>query len=389
MGSKIDAMILAGTQNYPEMQLGGRTDHKQFIEICGKTLVEYVIDAALECELLDGVYVVSDACRLDELLAERGFKGDERLRIVPDHPSLTENMRATFYHHILPNAGFDLFDYKRERLEDYLARNPGAEGHEALVMFSDMPFIRAEDITRFIETSDRQADYVVGFADAESMRELEYEAGETLWTAKTKTEMFPFETTLIRSANLFLGKPLRIPPGSWDTAQKIYDNRHLLKKRGEANPQKWKNIVNLFREYVQSQGTGKLTVLNAYAKGLFHFWQFYRAKNRHSTSARLFLGQQDFEQIVYGLTANKAVGRMNICGLARAALDVDNEEMLKRLTANDCELFRRLRNIPRQHPEDPEKALDELVARYDHLFESEEEIAIDEWNRLLELHIDR
>jgi GTP:adenosylcobinamide-phosphate guanylyltransferase len=68
MIQQVDALILAGTKNYPKMKYLGGEECKPFIPILGKTLVEYVIDAALDSERIRRVYVVTDADRLEGIL---------------------------------------------------------------------------------------------------------------------------------------------------------------------------------------------------------------------------------------------------------------------------------------------------------------------------------
>jgi hypothetical protein len=83
-------------------------------------------------------------------------------------------------------------------------------------------------------------------------------------------------------------------------------------------------------------------------------------------------------------------GSINLCDVALPTFDVDNEEMLKRLTADNCSLFRRLREAPRHYNDNHEKELEEsakllyeFVENNPQLFISNREIDIPEWDRML------
>lgn len=377
----IDAIILAGTKGTAKLKTDERSDHKPYIEICGKTLVEYVIDAAMDCPELRTVYVVTDFARLNHVLHMREFKDPQRkLRIVPDEGSIIENLRETVSCHLLPENGHEIFHYDHQDREEYIKRNPGSEDLTTVVLYGDSPFLTGADISRFIETSDPFADYTVGFAREEELSAVEQEIGEKLCIPETKTGLFPFGNTSIRANNMAIGKPLKVPDEVWQLAQNIYDNRYLLTKKGKENKRNWRKIYSVFREYTKSQGAKRPTILYGFVWGAVLFKRLYRA---HRKGAAESLSKEDFEMAGFHVTGDKCYGSMNICDIAMPAFDVDNAEMLQRLTADDSALFRKLREVPRCYPRNSEQELEQFVAEHDALFTHNEPVDVAEWEKML------
>jgi hypothetical protein len=214
---------------------------------------------------------------------------------LPDQGGLVANIHAGVSREMLTDAGYAPFDYRNTNREIYLRHNPQAADHEVLLLFSDAPFITGDDITRFIDTSDRTADYVVGLADADSLFRAEQDVDQEICCSELKTALFPFDSTYSRGNNLFMGKLLRVPSDIWNLAQRIYDNRHLLKPKvktaeGEEgeNPDRWKNIIRLFWDYTRSN-SNKAAVLRGFTDGLFRFGMFYLSRRREMILPRLFL----------------------------------------------------------------------------------------------------
>ncbi|MBU2561668.1 MAG: NTP transferase domain-containing protein [Nanoarchaeota archaeon] len=380
MEMDIDAIILAGTKGTSKLKLDDTEDYKPFIEICGKTIVEYVIDAALECPDLRRIYVVTDLARLNHTFIERGFRDDSRrLKIVPDEGSIMGNLRETISCHVLPDLGFETFHHETDSTEAYLRRNRGAQDLRTVVLYGDSPFMTGADISRFIETSNPYADYVVGFSREEELMEIEKQAGEILCAPELKTALFPFGDTAIRANNLVMGKPLRVPDEVWNLAQAVYDNRNLLTKKGKKNKRNWGKIYEIFKEYTLSHGTKKPTVLWGFFLGAALYRTFQKALKRGKEWAAQNMSQEEYELAAYHITGNKCYGSMNICDVAMPTFDVDNEEMLRRLLARDAELFRKMRAVKREYPENPEKELDKLVEEHPTLFDRPEPIDDAEW----------
>ncbi|MBN1544681.1 nucleotidyltransferase family protein [Candidatus Woesearchaeota archaeon] len=383
MERDIDAIILAGTKGTSKLKLGDLEDYKPFIKICGKTIVEYVIEAALDCPELRRVYVVTDLARMHHALAKSGPTDDERLIVIPDEGSIISNLRSAISYHILPDAGFETFEYDKTPTQAYLRRNAGAHDLRTVGLYGDSPFMTGADISRFIETSDQSADYVVGFSREAELTDLENVAGEILCSPELKTALFPFAGTAIRANNMVMGKPLRIPDEVWNLAQAVYDNRHLLTKKGEKNKRNWRKIYEIFKEYTLGHATKKPTVLWGFLLGAVLYRKFRKAHDRGKEWAAENMSQDEYELAAYHITGNKCYGSMNICDVAMPTFDVDNEEMLRRLLACDSDLFRKMRAVKREYPKNLEIELEKLVEEHPTLFDRAEPIDEEEWQNIV------
>jgi molybdopterin-guanine dinucleotide biosynthesis protein A len=344
MAEGIDAIILAGTKKCPTF--GDTLEYKPFLHLGGKALVEYVIDAAFECPAIRRVYVATDTYRLNSMLTQRGLGKSSKIEVVPDYGSLTENILGTFSEHVLPDSGFDAFDYKNRSLESYLKENPAAE-KRIVVLYSDSPFLRSEDISRFIETSDPDADYVIGFSHEEALREVEAYVGQELCVPAIKAELFPFEGTKIRANNLLMGKPLKMPAECWRLAQDIYKNRNLLGPKGEHNEKRWRNQVKIGLKYVMNSSSRKATIVRGFFSSLVRFLALRRARSRGGAS--MWLNKPGCEKAIYMISGNRTKGSMNICDVAVPTFDVDIDVFYKMLKADGEKLFHKLLSVPREY----------------------------------------
>ncbi|MBW2997403.1 nucleotidyltransferase family protein [Candidatus Woesearchaeota archaeon] len=361
MEQGVDAIILAGTNKYRWLEEIGE-DCKPFIEIGGRTLVEYVIDAALECPDISRTYVVTDVERLEALLAKRRFDVPDKLKIVPQHDSFLGNIRYPFLYDVLPDAGFSRIE-KGETPEQYVKRNPEATEQKVVGLYSDSPFIRGIDISRFIETSEEsypEADYVIGFAYDKPIREIEEHLDRELCTPETKSALFFLDGTMTRANNLLYGKPLKLPHEVWDIAQNVYDNRKFLDEQGGHRIKKWLSQAKTPFKYVMIHPSKRPTITWGFLTGVYHFLMFGLANLTKSQVPYVLSKKEERERVVYRMSGNKAVARINICDVTLPTFDIDNPRFLSMLRENDCELFYKLQTCPRNYPFESDEQFEKL-----------------------------
>lgn len=90
-GHKIDAIVLAGTHTNPRRLIGGQ--NKAFLQLAGKTLVRHVVDALLEADHIEEIFVVGPVDKLG--LALRGVPS--RVRMVQQEGKMLTNGWAAIY----------------------------------------------------------------------------------------------------------------------------------------------------------------------------------------------------------------------------------------------------------------------------------------------------
>ncbi|MBW2971994.1 NTP transferase domain-containing protein [Candidatus Woesearchaeota archaeon] len=383
MGCGIDILVLGGTEGARKLNFGGSEEYKQFIEIGGRTIIEYVIDSALRCEDSRRVYVVTDAERLEEVLKQRPPVNAEKLRVIPQAGSIVQNIREAVALHALPDSGFPVFDYLNRSTSDYVYANPKARCLRMVGLYSDTVFIKPEDISRFVEESNPAADYEIGFADETALGTVEQTVGAKLCLPETKTALFPIAGTSIRHNNMVIGYPMRIPDEIWGLAQSIYDNRKFLTEQGLQNPEALRKIYKMLKEYTFSHGRGKLNILYGFLLAGMLMSAFKRAHKKGDQEARNMLKTEDFEMAACYISGNELYGEAHISDVAMPTFDIDNEKMLTRLTEEGGHLFRKLMGMERQYPPSPERELEMFVQQHDDMFNYDEPVPLQEWRFLL------
>ncbi|MFC1741694.1 NTP transferase domain-containing protein [Nanoarchaeota archaeon] len=382
MKRRIDAIVLAGTQNYPKLDVDGGSEYKQFLKLGGQPILQYVVDAALGCEEIHRVYVVSDVSRVYKELSEQSTN-DWRLTPTHDHGSYVENIRATFFREVLPIAGHKKYlhfcsdeqrkDYSaqygrfnaRRYHKQYLRDNPGAADQEVLILYSDMPFVTSQDITRFLALRDRKADLNVGFVTAESMSALESAVGASLSRPELKTGMLPLGDTKIRFNNLFTLKPLKAAPGLWSVIQEFYNNRYVLRKTGKTNRKNRKSLRREVIRYSVSNLLRRPYMLESCLLGLKYFNTMlatHQGNGEHPVPSK-----EDFEDVIADLA--DITPRAIMCDIVHPLLDIDNEEMYTLLKSNDEALFKKILQVKRDYEPLPEQVLDSFVKIHEYYFQ--------------------
>ncbi len=380
----IDVIVLGGTTGSKQLRVDGKEEYKPFINLGGKHLIEYPIYAALDCPSVRHVYAVtSDYIRLNSALLKRGQDFGGRLSLTPDQGSVMANIRETVSTNVLVRSGFEIYHSELETVESYLNANHGAEDLKVLVLYADTPFITGEDISRFVATSDASADYVIGFTHDKAVNEIEIYVDRELAIPETKTALFPYSGTLVRVNNMLMGYPLRMPEEVWTLSQKVYDNRYLLKQNGDADTRNWKKIIEMFKDYAMSYTSKRPTIFKGFLRGAIHFGAFYLAHTREKKWAELMLEKEDFEKAAFEITGCRCRGSANISDVALPMFDVDNQEMLDMLRADDEALFKALRDAPRFYS-GFENVLDSFVDEHADLFVHDEEIPHETWEHILE-----
>ncbi|TYO96982.1 nucleotidyltransferase family protein [Desulfallas thermosapovorans] len=124
----IDALVLAGSPNDGPLKECSSARYEAMIDIKGKLMVEYVVDALKKCDRIDRIAIVGPRREL----AER-FNGGGREVLVEHVGNLTDNVLRG------------------------LGGLPGAK--RVLLLTSDIPLITTRAIENFIDLcGDRQAD---------------------------------------------------------------------------------------------------------------------------------------------------------------------------------------------------------------------------------------
>jgi len=221
----LDAVVLAGTHQNPKRLIAGR--NKAFLEVGGQVLIRYVINALVEAESIDRIFVVGPP----EELAQELVGYPDEVRFIPQRGKMLSNCWAGI-----------------EASEDCHRDDPLMPVNERplLIISCDLPLVTARSVD----------DFVAGCARADAQSETPYallagvvdEPGVTPFypTADKPGIKRPFvemQMGRLRLANIYVGRPRQL------SHQEFLQTGFSYRKAKD-----WRNVVALTISFFKSQG---------------------------------------------------------------------------------------------------------------------------------------
>ena len=280
MVNKINAIVLAGTHGAEPFEIDGKKIRKQYIEICGKTIIERVVDAVLDAKLIDKVYVVGNT---EELTVYLKDKPKERCIFVEQYTGVMNNILETFLRHICYDT---VTDYKNhESRAKMIDKYRNLAEDKVFVIHSDLLFPSATSIDELISQCDDMSDIECGLTNKDAFDDfLERNDVKDYDENINKTAFTPVGEFKLRFNNMLLLKPLKMPVALYNLIQEVYENRFLIDYRGNVKVEVWKKLANLYRRYARDSGGSslykKFIVYRGFINGLIACAFLHRAKNR-------------------------------------------------------------------------------------------------------------
>jgi GTP:adenosylcobinamide-phosphate guanylyltransferase len=213
---KIDAILVAGEG---ESSYKVYNQHKAFLKIDGKCIINYVLETLQQSESIDKIYVVGSKDSLSKMLEESDIdtQNPKPIYLVEQYANLFENIWNTFLQTIGANENeINLEDSKHKE-------------KAVLIVPCDSPLIAPHEVEYFIEKSDiENYDQVLGLTASETLEPFYPRNG------KLGIEMayLHLKDKKYRINNLHLVKPLKIL------------NRKYIRKMYQYRYQR--NIKNVF-----------------------------------------------------------------------------------------------------------------------------------------------
>jgi len=288
----LDAVVLAGTDGNPKRLIAGR--NKAFLEVGGKKLVRYVVDALLAAENIGKVFVVGPAAELLEVLV--GYSG--RVQVIAQRGKMLTNCWAGI-----------------EASEDVHRHDPGFPLEQRPILFvsCDLPLVTARSIDDFIrrcaaqdQAAERPIGMHAGVVDEPSVRPF-HPDGEKPGIERPFVEL---EFGRLRLANIYVGRP------------RILANQDFLQTGFSHRKAKhWKNVIALTFNFFKSQGGWQaawmtvriqLTLMLSKGKG---YW--YQRLKRGNTREKV---EKSCSEVLGGPV------KIIITPFGGLSLDVDDEE---------------------------------------------------------------
>ena len=207
---KYDVILLAGEG---ESSYKVFHQHKAFLEIKGKCIINYVIEALQQVESIKDIYIVGSKIKLEQTLNESGvdFQYPKTIHLVEQQANLYENIFHTFLKTIPDGESALVSDLETSKHKD----------KAVLIVPCDSPLLTAHELEYFISHSDiKNFDHILGLTPEKALK-IFYPT-ESL--PGIKMAYLHLKENNYRINNLHLVKPLRIANRKY--IQKMYQYRY-------------------------------------------------------------------------------------------------------------------------------------------------------------------
>ena len=295
----IDAVVLAGTHQNPKRLIAGR--NKAFLEVGGKVLIRYVVDALLEAERIGQIFVVGPVEELLQVLVDY----PSRVRIIAQRGKMLTNCWA----------GIEASeDVHRHDTDMPLDERP------LLIISCDLPLVTGRSIDDFVRrcahednTSESPYALLAGVIDEPGVRPF-HPSGDKPGIKRPFVEL---EFGRLRLANIYVGRPRQL------ANQEFLQTGFSYRKAKD-----WRNVVALAFNFFKSHGGWQaawmtlrmqLTLMLSRKKG---YW--YRRLKKGNTRKRV---EKSVSEVLGGPV------KIVITPYGGLSLDVDDEEDFRILDA--------------------------------------------------------
>ena len=207
---KYDAILLAGEG---ESSYKVYHQHKAFLEINGKCIINYVVEALQQVDSIKDIYIVGSKNKLKQTLGESGvdFCYPKIIHLIEQQTNLYENIFQTFLKIISRGKDSPTIDLEVSQNKD----------KAVLIVPCDSPLLTPHEVEYFISHSDiNNYDHILGLISEESLKQF-YPTGNL---PGIKMAYLHLKENNYRINNLHLVKPLRIANRKY--IQKMYQYRY-------------------------------------------------------------------------------------------------------------------------------------------------------------------
>lgn len=296
---KLDAVVLSGTHQNPKRLIAGR--NKAFLKVGEQVLIRYVVDALLDAENIDQVFVVGPVEELLEILA--GFPA--RVRVIAQRGKMLSNCWAGI-----------------EAAEDRHRNDPEMplKDRPLLIISCDLPLVTGRAVDDFIvrcarmdRQSERPAAMLVGVVDEPGVTPF-YANGDKPGIKRPFVELAGGR---LRLANIYVGRPRLL------SHQEMLQTGFTYRKAKD-----WRNVVALTYSFFRRPHGWhsawltmrvQLTLMLSKKKG-----RLYRRLKAGNTEARV---EKCFSEVLGGPV------KIVVTPFGGLSLDVDDQEDYRILDA--------------------------------------------------------
>ncbi len=318
---KFDAILVAGEG---ESSYKVYHQHKAFLEIDGKCIITYVVEALQKADSIKEIFIVGVKDKLQKTLeaAKIDFKLPKPIHLIAQETNLYENIWHTFLNTI-PE------DDRSKDLEQSPCRDKAV-----LIVPCDSPLLTSHEVEYFINQCDvENYDHILGLTSRQNLEYFYPRDGKP----GVKMAYLHLKENSFRINNLHLVKPIRIK------------NRHYIQKMYQYRYQR--NFKNLI-----------LFGLSLFGKDKIKHYQYYFGLQMGLLFGSLGMDsvvdvfrrltpKKDLEQCISTIMSTRFMALE--VPFAGAALDIDNDR--------DYETMKIRFNEWREYLSHPEKSSPSLI----------------------------
>jgi GTP:adenosylcobinamide-phosphate guanylyltransferase len=295
----LDAIVLAGTHQNPKRLIAGR--NKAFLKVGGQVLLRFVVNALMEAESIDQIFVVGP---VDELLEELAGS-PPRVHVIAQRGKMLTNCWAGI-----------------EASEDRHRYDPAmpVKDRPMLVISCDLPLVTARSIDDFVARCAREDDasekpyaMFAGVVDEAGVKPFH----PTKDKQGIKRPFVELEFGRLRLANIYVGRPRHL------SHQEFLQTGFSYRKAKD-----WRNVVALTFSFFKSHGGWQaawltmrvqITLMLSKGKG-----SWYRRLKKGNTRERV---EKSISQVLGGPI------KVVVTPYGGLSLDVDDHEDFRILDA--------------------------------------------------------
>ena len=221
----LNAVVLAGTHQNPKRLIAGR--NKAFLEVGGQVLIRYVINALVEAETIDNIFVVGPMEELSQELADC----PSNVKVIAQRGKMLSNCWAGI-----------------EASEDCYRDDPlvPANQRPLLIISCDLPLVTARSVDDFVARcarADNQSEtpyaLLAGVVDEPGVIPFHPTAGGQ----GIKRPFVEMQMGRLRLANIYVGRPRQL------AHQEFLQTGFSYRKAKD-----WSNVVALTFTFFKSPG---------------------------------------------------------------------------------------------------------------------------------------
>jgi hypothetical protein len=218
-------------------------EFQPFIDIHGKTCLEYVVEAAMRARSIGDIYIWGNKRIIEKILAEHIKQYRNWLVIVEEKENIVESFFFTYLQYISRGSNslgsmVSNWDCIRnvnwKQLREFF-KDTAYWDQQVNVIVSDTPLLSSFELDFLVENKNTDADLVIGRTTRNDYKGILEKLNEIPDRTKSVKNFYTYrvdDRDISLIVNSFIaGKPLKLNETIWNIAGNFYKNRTIIAGR--------------------------------------------------------------------------------------------------------------------------------------------------------------